>query len=179
MSDGAPACNACSDCLQLAVGALATGASPGEARVDLAKTLHAMRRWHPYLAASDDLPGKRIRAALHAQHARQLADLRLSAVAAGLTGGRRHRLASPRVLAALTAFARLRRRTIRAGAGAPLPGYWRGYLDLIEPRLRGPVSQIYDEEFASAPPHEYSGRLERTRELAAWISEPLPAGARR
>jgi hypothetical protein len=129
------------------------------------------------LAAADDPPARRVRAELHAQLARQLAETPPAAVARELAAEGRRRPVSPKGLAALSAFLAMRRRMARAARATPLPGYWSRYLELIEPPLREPVGAIYGEALAGAPAGTDAELFARTTSLARWIAAPLAEAA--
>jgi hypothetical protein len=159
-------CSACSQCLRISLSAIAAGGSPAEMGVDLPALLVAMRDWAPARPTGSGLPDDRVKRDLHAQVVRDLAATPPRAVA-------RHLPASRRSVAALRAYAALRRRVTGAAAAHPAPGYRGGFLELVDDRLRSPLGEIYDGAFPRAPAAEDAELLDRTRSLAGWIAEPL------
>jgi hypothetical protein len=167
-------CSACSQCLRIALSALAAGGSPAEMGIDLRKLLLAMRDWAPGAPSGADLPDDRVRAALHGQVVRELTAVAPRTVARRLIGGDPRRVLDPGLLRALRAYRALRRRLGAQGA-PPALGYRRAYLALVDERYRDRLSAIFDGAFRAADADEDAAALARTRALADWIAAPLQA----
>lgn len=170
-------CSACSQCLRIALGALAAGGSPAEMGIDLARLLVRMRDWSPSPLSGAGLPDDQVRASLHGQIARDLAAMPLGAVARELRARDPRRFISRDIVRALRAYARLRSRVLAEIQPGPAPGYRAGYLALVDTRLRDRLAAIYDEAFPRAPAAEHADLLDRTRSLARWIAAPLAEDA--
>jgi hypothetical protein len=169
---GESACNACGQCLRIAVSALSIGRDPEAMGIDLARLLPAMRDWAPSEGREPAaLPIAAVRRELDRQVAREAARVRVRTVAAALG----IRLATRRGRTALGSFLRLRRR-LRAFPAGPAPGYRRGFLSFVDPQLRDRVGEIYESAFPAEDESRYAGILRRSELLAARVSEPL-AGA--
>jgi len=169
------ACSACSQCLRIALTALATGGSPAEIGIDLRKLLVAMRDWTPAIPSGDDLPDDRVRAALHGQVRRELAMVAPRTVARRLIAGDPRRVLDPGLLRALRAYRALRRRLGAQGTPPPALGYRRAYLALVDARHRDRLAAIFDGAFRAADADDDAAALGRTRALADWITAPLQA----
>jgi len=163
-------CSACSQCLRIALGAIAAGGSPAEMGIDLPALLVRMRDWSPSQPTGAALPDDQVKASLNGQIVRDLAAIRLLKMARELRGGR----LSPReTVRALRAYARLRSRVLAGTQAGPAPGYRAGYLALVDAHLRERLAVIYDEAFSRAPTSEHADLLDRTCSLAHWIAAPL------
>ena len=92
-------------------------------------------------------------------------------VAAALAGDPR-RPRDPRLGEAIAVYARLRANALALHV-PPAPGYLGGFLELVEPQLRGRLRAIFDEYFEPAAPEEFAEILARSRGLTEWIAEPL------
>jgi hypothetical protein len=168
-------CSRCSQCLRLAMCALALGDVPARMGVDLVQLLTSMRGWRLESAGTDpgdSLPRAVTGRRLHAQVA-SFFDLtpvdRVSRVLAHPHG--RWSL-SPRELVALACYARLRRRALAQPAGS-LPGCRTGFLQLADPLVRQGVASVYEQHFAAEDETTYAGILERGDALVRWITEPI------
>lgn len=170
-------CSACSQCLRIALGALAAGGSPEEMGIDLARLLVWMRDWSPSRPAGAGLPDDQVKASLHGQIARDIAAIPLWAMARELGARDPRRFISRDMVRALRAYASLRSRVLAETRVGPAPGYRAGYLALVDTRLRERLAAIYDEAFPRAPTTEYADLLDRTRSLARWIAAPLAEDA--
>jgi len=169
------ACSQCSQCLRIALTAMATGGSPAEMQIDLRRLLVAMREWSPATPTGNDLPDDRVRAALHGQVLRDLAAVPPRTVARRLIGGDPRRVLDPTLLRALRAYRSLRRRLGAQGEPPPAPGYRRAYLALLDDRHRERLAAIFDGAFRAAEPDDDAAALARTCALADWIAAPLQA----
>lgn len=160
-------CSRCSQCLRIAMTALATGGSPAEIGIDLPGLLLAMRDWSPSPPAGTGLPDDRVKADLRAQIARDLASVPPARVARALPPRRSG-------VRALGAYRDLRERVAgSAQARTPAPGFRSGYLPLVEPRLRERVGRIYDSSFERGPVEADAPLVRRTLALSDWVAEPL------
>lgn len=166
-------CSACSQCLRIALTALAAGGDPAEIGIDLRRLLVAMRDWSPAAPSGADLPDDRVRAALHGQVLRDLAAVPPRTVARRLLAGDPRRLLDPTLLRALRAYRALRRRLGAQGTPPPALGYRRAYLGLVDERYRERLAAIFDGAFRAADPDDDAMALARTRALADWIAAPL------
>jgi hypothetical protein len=170
---GEATCSACSQCLRIALAALAAGGSPAEMGIDLARLLVSMRDWLPSRPSGAGLPDDQVKRSLHAQVARDLAATPLGKIARELRARDSRRFISRDTVRALRAYARLRSRVLAEIQPGPAPGYRAGYLALVDAGLRDRVAAIYDEAFPRAPAAEHADLLDRTRSLAGWIAAPL------
>ncbi len=171
----APMCNHCSQCLRIALTAMASGADPAEMGADLETALIAQRAWEPKVQWADDqtvLPKLRVSGRLHAQMLDCVRRIPKSAVAAYLVRHHRNWLKPMPVVSAMRSFLRLRKLAIRW----PTPG-WRGYrpgyLDQVHPLLRAPLRVLIESYFKPEPMAAYEATMNRSQQLAAWITEPL------
>ncbi len=167
------ACSACAQCLRVAITALAAGGSPAAMGIDLVHLLPLMRDWSPAEPRGDGLPDDRVKASLHGHVVREVAAVSPLALARRLVAGDPRRLFDRHALAAIRAYAALRRRLVARTASVPAPGYRRAYLALVDGALRDRLAAIFDGAFASADVDEDAAALARTRSLATWISAPL------
>jgi hypothetical protein len=146
---GEATCSRCSQCLRVALGALALGDSPERMGIDLVCLLPAMRDWQPAAPlrlaggpapaagapppaaagpppaapAAPELPAVTVARRLRRQVLRSLAATPTVRVAAALAAGGAARLLQPAGWRALLAYAHLRRRLVlgaQGGAGALL-----------------------------------------------------------
>jgi hypothetical protein len=183
---GGATCSACSQCLRLALTALALGDNPQRMGIDLAKLLVAMRDWSPAAplhatAGGALLPSALIARRLRRQSLRSLAATPTARVAGALAMGGPLRLVDPASWRALAAYARLRRRLVLGAPGgaadllAEVPRYRAGFLRQLDPLLRSRIAAIFDTHFAAEPPAEHAAVQARGDALAAWITAPLAA----
>lgn len=166
-------CSACSQCLRIALGALAAGGSPGEMGIDLPGLLVRMRDWSPSRPSDPALPDAQVKASLNGQIVRDIAAIPLRAMARELWARHPRRFVSRDTVRALRAYARLRSRVLAETQVGPAPGYRAGYLALVDTRLQKRLEAIYDEAFPRVPTSEHADLLDRTRSLARWIAAPL------
>ncbi len=169
------ACNQCNDCLRLAMVVLALGDTPARMRVDLVRLLWARRRWRPRVrqqAGRPPLPGDIVGNRLDAQTSRAIAATPLRRVAKAIAKDCPARLLSREGLAALLAYARLRRRIARYPAGDP-PGYRAGFLRLVDPLLRERVGAIFDQHFTPEAEATYADMLAGCDALTRQIVDPM------
>jgi hypothetical protein len=169
-------CSRCSQCLRVALAALAVGGQPERMGIDLARLLVAQAGWQPRPAAPDALPAALVGARLHAQVVRSVAATPASRVLAALAQGGPARLLTPAGWRALAAYAGLRRR-LGFGDAAPAPGYRAAFLDGLDPRLTAAVGAVFAEHFPRAGRDEYEGFLARGERLARYVAAPLRPAA--
>ncbi|HEY4375588.1 MAG TPA: hypothetical protein VGM93_00445 [Acidimicrobiales bacterium] len=165
-------CSACSQCLRIALAAMAAGGSPTAMGIDLAKLLPAMRDWSPSEPSGDGLPDDEVKATLHGQVVANVAAVSTWDVARQL-GRHPRRWLDPQVRAALSDYRALRRRLLAGGPVPPAPGYERAYLDLVDGSVRDGMGRICDDAFSAADPAGSAAALVRTKSLVAWITAPL------
>jgi hypothetical protein len=169
------ACSRCSQCLRLAMCALALGDTPERMGIDLARVLIAMRAWRPKAAGTTperDLPQVVVGRQLGAQLTSFLELTPLDRVARLLAHPQGRLSLSPRRLVALACYAKLRRRALAQPAGA-LAGRRTGFLRLVDPLVREGVASVYEQHFAAEDETAYAGVLARNDALVRWITEPL------
>lgn len=159
------ACSACSQCLRVAMGALAAGGDPAEMGIDLPRLLDAQAGWRPGSRPATGLPDDEVRASLHGQVVRSFAEVTPADLVAR-TGLRR-------TSAAARAYRRLRRAVLAAGPVPPPQGYRPDALDLVPEPARAGLEAVFAASLAPADPTSSAGSLERTRRLLAWTTEPL------
>ncbi len=193
VGDGEATCSRCSQCLRLALTALALGDNPERMGIDLVRLLPAMRDWSPAKASSlaavqpasgAELPAVRISQRLRRQALRALAVTPTARVAAMLAAGGPHRLLRRDGWQALAAYAGLRRRLVLAAPGGAqalladvAAGYRTGFAAQLDPLVRGRVSAIFAQHFAPEPLAAHAGILARGEALSAWIAQPLAAAS--
>jgi perosamine synthetase len=172
--DGA-ACSRCSQCLRIALCAVAAGGDPATMGVDLAEVLIAQAAWSPSTAEPDAGPRARVRAEIHAHIAHNLRAIGPARMLRRLSAGDLRRWRDGRTRAALRAYAGLRARARRLPAREI--GWRPGALADVDPLVRARVGAIYGAAFRAEPDAAYRAVLERAGRLTAWIVAPLAARA--
>ncbi len=175
------ACSRCSQCLRVAMGALAAGGNPERMGIDLVRLLPAMADWAPDAPdaaaaqgpdASPLLPRDVVRRDLHREAVRSISRVPPRRVAAAIARGGFGRLLSSDGRRALAAFRQLRRRL--AASGRPgAPTYRAGFLPFIDPLLATRAAAIYEHHFAAEDPALHAGTVARSDALTCWIAAPL------
>lgn len=171
----APMCNSCSQCLRIALTALANGFDPAEMGADLEGALISQRNWETKARWAGDqtvLPKVRVSGRLHAQMLDCIRRLTVASVAAYLVRHHRNWLRPQRIVAALRSFTRMK----RLADQWPSPGwqgYRPGYLDAVDPLVRLPLRVLVESYFQPEPLAAYRETLDRTSRLASWIAESL------
>jgi hypothetical protein len=168
-------CNACSQCLRIALCALALGKQASRMGVDWPALLSRMRDWRPKKLDKPDgeaMPTDIVSRQLHSQVVRDLKRVSWRDVAQSIAHDKPSAFLTPSGWKAIAAFRELQRELAARDVG-PRPGYRAGYLRLIDPKLRGPVTKIYDEHFDREDESSYTGALNRTEAMIEWITEPL------
>jgi hypothetical protein len=170
------ACSRCGKCLRTALAALAVGESPSRVGLDVMTLFLANRNWRPRDAdPATALPGDLVARDLHRQTIRGFSRTPLSSVAKELSAGKPLGALSPRGLAALGAFARLKGRF--ADSVPPEPGFREGYLALVDPLLRDRVEGIYASRFPREAARDHAGLLSRTETLTRRLLRPREGAA--
>ncbi len=164
-------CNRCSQCLRIALCALALGETPAQIGVDLVRLLNAMRRWNPRQLRPDALPADLVSQRLAAQVVRDIRATPLFRVARAIADPP-SRLLTPRAGSALVSYAALRRRAAAYDVGAA-PGYRRGFIRLLDPLLRQSAARIFAQYFDEEEGEAYAAVLSRGDALTKWITEPI------
>ncbi len=168
---GERACNTCVKCFLSTIVALAEGVSPRLVGPDPVAALCAYGAW------SLDAPSSHGAPALHESRTARHHVIRcLQAVSTeqveSIIGADTEARADPRRGEAVAVYARLRAQALaRVVPGEP--GYIAGFLDHLEPDLRAPLRAIFDQHFEPAPEREFAPTIARSRDLAAWITQPL------
>jgi hypothetical protein len=188
---GEATCSRCSQCLRLALAALALGDSPEHMGINLVRLFPALRDWQPGtppatpVADAPRLPADVVRAGLRQQVLRSLAATPTARVAAALVSGGPGRVLRPAAWRALAAYAHLRRRLVLGaeggldGALAEAPGYRAGFLRQVDGLVRSRVAGIFAAHFTAESEATYAGVLQRGEALARWIAAPLTAERQR
>src|SRR5581483_1739504 len=176
VTEGESVCNACSQCLRIALSALALGDDPALMGADLVKLLNATGEWTPPKPNGDAplLPNQISGRQLHGHVQRVVAAIPESSVAEYLARVSPDQLLAPAGQSALAAYRELHRRALEYDAD-PAPGYRARFDSFIDPLLAAGVNQIYAEHFTPADEASYAGALGRSRALVNWITEPLDA----
>jgi hypothetical protein len=172
------ACNECSQCLRIAMGALAIGHNPSEMGIDLITLLRKTRDWSPHsLSEPVDkaLPKDAVSSHLHAQLVRAIQATPPRRVARALALSQPRRFLSRSGFSALRGYQALRRRLARHPVGTK-PGYRAGYLVQVDHLLRDRIAHIYASHFKQDDLASYADVLERGNALVTWITQPLRAG---
>ncbi len=169
------ACSACAECWTIALNLVASGVSPSDAGIDLVKLIAAMAAWRPrFDTASEDYggsdagtPSEGVGRMLDSQSLRCLQAVDVEQLATFISEPDR-----PAARDALLAYQTLRDRLLN-GKIDPEPGYRAGFLQMLDERVRAPLTNIFDEHFERAPEASYEEALERSMTLAGWITHPL------
>jgi hypothetical protein len=170
---GKQACGRCEKCFQIAIVALAEGASPWEAGIDPVRALCAFGDWRL------DGPTGHVHAALHEHRSsrhhlvRAFRETPTELVAAIFDGDERSREHERRG-EALAIHARLRAQALTATL-PPAAGYVSPFLELVQPELRGRLRRVLAEHFEPTDEPGLAAMAARSRALKAWITAPLPA----
>jgi hypothetical protein len=168
--EGQRACGECQKCLQIAIVTLAEGVSPRELGIDPVHVLCAFAEAPPLIASDPAAgtlhetrrPGHQLLEALQQLGADEVAGI----IAAGGQAG------DPRLGAALAGYERMREEALSAGA-MRTPGFIPGFLEMVDPQLRGGLRAILEQHYSVEAGEEFAGILERSQGLTRWLSEPL------
>jgi hypothetical protein len=172
VTDGQSACSACSQCLRVAIGALAAGGDPSDMGIDLAQVLRETKDWKPKSLSARALPDDVVAVDLSHQMVGNIRALNIADVRARLVGERQSRASVRRLRRGLADFADLRRR-IAAYPSTRRFGYREGFFALLDPLVRDGVLRIIQEHFEPEPLEQHAALLQRNRALADRIIEPL------
>lgn len=168
-------CNRCSQCLRIALCALALGKQASRMGADLATQLTAMRDWRPNTFGKppeEALPTEIVSYQLNSQVVRDLRAVSWRDIARAIANDKPGDLLRPRGWKAIAAFRKLQRDAMARDVG-PRPGYRAGYLKLVDPLLKDSIAKIYGEHFDPADESSYAGVLARSEAMIKWITEPL------
>lgn len=168
-------CNRCSQCLRIALCALALGKRPSRMGADWATLLNEMRDWRPKTfdkPVEEAMPTEISSHQLHSQVVRDLQAVSWRDIAQALARDDPGALLTSRGWKAIAAFRKLHREATARDVG-PRPGYRAGYLKLVDPLLKDSVAKIYDERFERADESSYADVLARSEAMIKWITEPL------
>ncbi len=168
-------CNNCSQCLRIALCALALGKRASRIGADWARLLNEMRDWRPKTIdkpVEEALPTEIVSQQLHLQVIRDLQAVSWRDIMQALARDGVGALLLPRGWKAVSAFRKLKR-VARARDAGPRPGYRTGYLRLADPLLKDSIGKIYDEHFERGDESSYSGALARSEAMIDWITKPL------
>jgi hypothetical protein len=172
---GRATCSACTQCLRIALGALALGDRPARMGIELAPLLCRLRSWEPPAMTLDDpraLPTDLVRARISYQIADDLRATSLAHVAKVIALDSPREFLRARGWQALAGFRQLRR-TALGHPAAWHPGYRAGALAGLDPLLRDSIAAIYSQYFPAEAEAAYAPMLARADTLAAWIAQPL------
>ncbi|HVT17699.1 MAG TPA: aminotransferase class I/II-fold pyridoxal phosphate-dependent enzyme [Thermoanaerobaculia bacterium] len=168
------ACNRCSQCLRVALGALALRDLPQRMGIELTPLLSAMAGWQPRRARAGALPAERVAAALHAQVLRSIAATPARRVLAALALAEPGRLLDGGGWRALAAYVRLRRR-LAAEPAPPARGFCAGFLRWLDPLVGQRLAAIYAEHFRPEPASAHVAVQARSEALTGYVAAPLAA----
>jgi len=169
--EGERACSVCPKCFQIALVMVAEGVAPRALGIDLAAALSAFGHWHldaPTTYAPPQLHPERIPRHHVVRVLQEVPTTRIAALIEEDPGGSGEDAGRE----AIAVYERLRSEALPLEI-PPAPGYVSGYLEMIHPDLREGLRAIFAEHFPPAPAEEFAGMVERSREFAAWVSEPL------
>ena len=169
-----PACSRCAECRKIAFNLLADGVPPAVAGIDLLELLLSLRDWSPgqrHLSAPPSngaVPRELAGRGHEMQEVRCLAGTHRDDVARLFDGDP----AQPERTRALAIYERLHEQALGYEI-EPEPGYLAGYLELLDGDLREGVRGILEQHFQAAPPESHRSMLDNTRQLSAWLADPL------
>lgn len=170
-------CNNCSQCLRIALAALALGDHPARIGVQLGRLLRAMKDWTPLkLNGAPELPQQMVSAHLHAQVMRSVQAIAPAAMIKALAQDRPQQLLARDGWEAWAVYRDLRRHATAYQPG-PAPGYRHSFLPLLDPLLSDGVARIFAAHFAPQDGAAYNDVLTRSIALTEWITAPLKEGS--
>lgn len=171
-------CSACSQCLRIAMTALADGLDPRRMGIDLHRVLAYAPDWTPFkdrrLSVLDarstpqEIGSRRFQTLV----LRDFALVSLLHLARLLAGGSLRRLASRQVRDSLRAFRDLRLWARQAEAPPPI-GVREAFCDWLDPDLRDRLTAIYRHHFAMEPRRAHLAVFERSRMLTERATSAL------
>jgi hypothetical protein len=161
-------CSECSQCLRIAMTALAAGHDPQRMGIDLHKILDFASSWDPPAGAEPApmLPAEMVKRRFHAlvfAAIRRTSLLRLACLLA--RGNVRHLFSRPTRMA-LRQFRTARRRARKAEPAPPLR-VREAFCDWLEPELRDRLTAIYYQYFVREPRSLHLAMHRRSDMLAA------------
>jgi hypothetical protein len=169
-------CSRCSNCLQMALCALAMGMNPEVMGIDLVVLFNRMKDWSPREGSTGPLyersPNYVVRKrneGYNVQHLRAISSQQVRDIISESGGMRLIRLSG---WLALRRFARMRERMATYPVGET-PGYWPAFLRLLDPSLREKIGAIYAASFVAEREDSYTRVLERSDEMVNWITAPI------
>ena len=164
-------CSACSQCLRLALGALAVGADPSVIGINWSRLMRFARKWQPrHVGDTGPLwPLDIVRRELNSHVVRCIQQTGARQVTDILGYG------SP---LALARYQLLRRRVRRLEPGAA-PGFRSGFVPWLDNRCAAAVSKVYADYFPAEAPSVHADTVDRTRRMVEWITAPLPKDQKR
>lgn len=169
-------CNNCSQCLRIALAALALGDNPARIGVQLGRLLRAMKDWTPTkLNGAPELPLNMVSAHLHAQVMRSAQAISPAAMIKALAQDRPQQLLAREGWEAWAVYRNLRRHAASYDPG-PAPGYCHSFLSLLDPLLSDGAARIFAAHFAPQNGAAYNEVLTRSIALTQWITAPLGVG---
>jgi len=167
------ACNACSQCLRIAVTALEAGGDPRRMGIDLSKLFRATRDWRPKrLGPSQALPNDVITADLTDQLVYNIRNVSAWRLLRTLLQRDIRNIFSMRTWNAVIWYLYLRFRSA-AHPAVKRPGYRAGFLRLVDELCRERAGAIYAAAFDEEPVSAYAPILTRNAEAVEYIREPL------
>ena len=168
------ACSRCAECRKIAFNLLADGVPPAVAGIDLLELLLSLRDWSPgqrYLTtppSNGAVPRELAGRGHEMQEVRCLAGTARGDVARLFDGDP----AQAERARALAIYERLHEQALGYEI-EPEPGYVPGYLDVLDGGLREGVRGILEQHFQAAGPESHRAMLDNTRQLSAWLADPL------
>lgn len=172
-------CSRCSQCLRIAVTALADGYDPRRMGIDLDRLLAYAPSWPPFREGAPagpmtamNTPQSIVSERFHALVLQTFGRVSLLHLAHLLADGSPRRLASRQVRESLATFRRLRRRARRAPAPPPI-GVREAFCDWLDPDLRDRLMAIYRHHFAMEPRRAHLAVFERSRMLTERATSAL------
>jgi hypothetical protein len=171
---GEATCSRCSQCLRLALTALALGDEPQEMGIRLSSVLRSQADWAPRPPAHQALPSARVAVELHDQTLRSVALTPVSRVLASILRSEPASLLTADGWRAVGDYRRLRHRLAATTAGTP-PGYRPGFARWIDGPLGRQVEAVFSQHFRAAPADSYQDLLTRSAAMTDYITAPLRA----
>lgn len=172
---GEKMCNTCSQCLRVALCALATGGRPSRMGVDWVKLLNSLHDWTPKPMArltGETRPQEISSIHLHSQVARYLERLDWPVIGREIWRDSIWNLLRREAWRAIGSYRGLRRRAMATNPG-PSPGYQPGFLRFVDPLIREELAAIYAASYQPAAGEEAFANADRAEKWIAWITEPL------
>lgn len=173
VAPGDAACNACSQCLRIAMSALEAGGDPAAMGIDLAKVLRETQSWQPKESViGSELPGDAVTSELSAQLVYNIRSVTPATIRERLRGRGPLRWLRPVPAQALRDFDHLRARVANFPA-TDVPRYWAGFTETIDPIVRDRAAAIFAASFEPEDESRYASMLSRNNALVERITAPL------